>query len=70
MKELRKKQQVVNFKCYERRRPPSLFAELSPLPPRKTKNKQKQESKIVQYKSQNWACHDHGRISGHNFRAR
>lgn len=70
MKELRKKQQVVNFKCYERRRPPSLFAELSPLPPRKTKNKQKQESRIVQYKSQNWACHDHRRISGHNFRAR
>lgn len=35
MKKLRKKQLVVNFKCYERRRPPSLFAELSPLPPRK-----------------------------------
>ena len=28
-----KKQQVVNLQCYERRRPPSPLAELSPPPP-------------------------------------
>ena len=38
-----KKQQVVNLQCYERRRPPSPLAELSPpLPPdKKSKHKAK-----------------------------